>query len=379
MLQIAQTARTAGHEVKTFSKRWKRNPVINDHQYIGTVGENLLHRIAAPLTAADGSFSIFATANLIRELKSFSPDVIHLHNLHGWYLNYGMLFQYIRENKIRVIWTLHDCWSFTGHCPHFTMAGCEKWKTGCHHCPQLWVYPETLFDRTAAMWQKKREWFSGIENMTIVTPSHWLAELVKQSFLQEYPVRVIQNGIDPDIFHPIQGNFRGRYSIPDAVHIVLGVASPWGRRKGLDVFVELAKRLDENYKIVLVGTDKQIDRQLPKNILAIHRTDNQQELAEIYTAADVFVNPTREDNFPTVNLESLACGTPVITFATGGSPECVDNSCGVVVGKDDIAALEQQLRWICAAKPFAEECCIQWAENFHRNRRFEEYIRLYEE
>lgn len=379
MLQIAQTAQTAGHEVKTFSKRWKRNPDISDHQYIGTVGENLLHRIVAPLTAADGSFSVFATANLIRQLKAFSPDVIHLHNLHGWYLNYGMLFQYIRDNKIRVVWTLHDCWTFTGQCPHFTMAGCEKWKTGCHHCPQLRVYPETLVDRTAVMWKKKREWFTGIENMTIITPSHWLAELVKESFLQEYPVQVIHNGIDPDIFHPIPGNFRERYGIPNAVHIVLGVAFPWGTRKGLDVFVELAKHLDENYKIVLVGTDKRIDRQLPKNILSIHRTENQQELAEIYTAADVFVNPTREDTFPTVNLESLACGTPVITFSTGGSPECIDDSCGVVVEKDDIAALERQIRWVCTARPFTEECCIQWTENFQRHRRFEEYIRLYEE
>ena len=378
MLQIARTARAAGHEAKTFSKKWKQNPVIDGHHYIGTIGENLLHRLAAPLVSADGVFSLLATAKLICELKSFAPDVIHLHNLHGWYLNYGMLFRYIKEKDIRVVWTLHDCWAFTGQCPHFEMAGCEKWKTGCHYCPQYREYPETVFDRTHVMWRKKREWFTGVKGMTIVTPSWWLADLVRRSFLQEYPVRVIHNGIDLEIFRPTPGNFKEKHGIPENVHIVLGVASVWGCRKGLDVFIELAKCLDENYRIVLVGTDRQVDKQLPSNVISIHRTYDQQELAEIYTVADVFVNPTREETLGLVNIEALACGTPVITFNTGGSPECIDDTCGCVVNKEDIAALEQKLRWVCAEKPFALESCIQRAKSFNMRHRFEEYIKLYE-
>lgn len=377
MLQIAQNARIAGHEVITYSKYWKKNPIIKDHHYIGSAGENLLNRIVGPIVE-DGCTSILATTRLIRKLDAFSPEVIHLHNLHGWYLNYGMLFHYIKKNKIRVIWTLHDCWPFTGQCPHFDMVSCDKWKAGCHHCPQFREYPAAVFDRTDVMWKKKRGWFTGVEDMTIVTPSFWLAALVKQSFLQEYPVRVIHNGIDLDVFRPTSSSFKERYGISEGVHIVLGVASAWGRRKGLDVFIELAKVLDDSYKIVLVGTDKQIDKQLPEGILSIHCTYNQQELAEIYTVADVFVNPTREDNFPTVNLEAIACGTPVVTFNTGGSPECIDDTCGCVVKKDDIGALVQKIQWICTEKPFSEKSCIRRAENFHKKHRFEEYVKLYE-
>lgn len=378
MLQIAQTAREKGHIVKTFSKTWKSNPYINDsHIYIGTYVGNVAHRILAPFTAREGSYSFFSTRKLINELHSYRPDVLHLHNLHGWYLNYKILFRYIKQNNIRVIWTLHDCWAFTGQCPHFTVAQCDKWKTGCYHCSQYRAYPETYVDRTRQMWKLKKEWFTGVPNMTIVTPSQWLADLVKESFLKEYPVKVIHNGIDLDIFKPTPSNFRMKYHCENKF-VLLGVAFGWGKRKGLDVFIDLAKRLGSRFQIVLVGTDEKVDQQLPENIISIHRTSNQKELAEIYTSADLFVNPTREENYPTVNMEAIACGTPVLTFRTGGSPEIVDELTGCVVDCDDVDAVEQKIILICENKSYSAEKCVVRALEFDKNERFEEYIKLYE-
>lgn len=214
--------------------------------------------------------------------------------------------------------------------------------------------------------------------MTIVTPSEWLASLVKESYLKYYPVKVINNGIDLNVFKPTESDFRKKYALENK-YIVLGVAFGWGRRKGLDVFVELARRLDkEKYKVVLVGTDDNVDKLLPENIISIHRTQNQTELAEIYTAADVFANPTREENYPTVNMESVACGTPVVTFNTGGSPEMLDETCGAAVAKDDNDAMYNEIIRICEAKPYSLEACIKKAKGFDKNEKFGEYIRLYE-
>ena len=256
------------------------------------------------------------------------------------------------------------------------MAKCDKWKTGCYSGPRYRLYPYTFVDRTKQMWKLKKSWFGGVEDMTIVTPSRWLADLVKQSFLNGYDVRVINNGIDLDIFKPTAGNFREKYTLQDK-KIVLGVASGWGYRKGLDVFIELSKRLPEDYKIVLVGTDDSVDKKLPPEILSIHRTCDQQELAQIYTAADVFVNPTREENFPTVNIESLACGTPVLTYRTGGSPECIDASCGIVVDRNDEEALYHAILQIAEKKPFSPEACRQRALQFSEKEKYNEYVQLY--
>ena len=380
MLQIASKARESGHFVKTFSKTWKNNEKVNtDHTYIGTYLNNICHRILSPITAKDELFSYNSTKTLIRQLKLFSPDIIHLHNLHGWYLNLPLLFNYIKEYNIHVVWTLHDCWSFTGQCPHFVIADCNRWKTGCHHCPIYREYPATLYDRTKTMYKLKKEWFTGVKNLTIVTPSQWLASLVKQSYLNDYPVKVIHNGIDLTVFTPSPSDFRAKHKLENKF-IVLGVAFGWGRRKGLDVFIELSKRLDkEKYQIVLVGTDSNVDKQLPKNIISIHRTQNQTELAELYTAADVFANPTREEVLGVVNIETLACGTPVITFNTGGSPEIIDENTGAVVDCDDIDAMEKEIIRICETRPYTKAACLEKAREFDMHKRFDEYIDLYKE
>ena len=228
------------------------------------------------------------------------------------------------------------------------------------------------------MWEHKKKWFTGIQNLTIVTPSRWLAEQVKQSFLKDYPVKVINNGIDLNLFTRTESEFRIRYGCTNK-KIVLGVAFGWGKSKGLDVFCALSKRLPEDYQIVLVGTDDKLDAQLPGNVISIHRTQNQCELAEVYSAADVFINPTRGDTFPTVNIESLACGTPVVTFAVGGSPEILDESCGVVVPRDDVDALESAIRYVCEKNPFTQDACIARAKRFDKQDRFQDYIDLYEQ
>ena len=316
-----------------------------------------------------------ATRRMIRELERIQPDIVHLHNIHGHDCDLDMLFSWFRLNKTKLIWTFHDCWGFTAYCPHFTMAKCGKWKTGCEHCVQHRRY-SWLFDRSRELFERKKELFSGLD-LTIVTPSQWLADLVKQSFLKEYPVHVIHNGIDLDVFKPASSSFQVKHGLENK-KILLGVSFGWDERKGLDVFLELSKRLPEDYQIILVGTDANVDKLLPENIISIHRTQNQQELAEIYSAADLFVNPTREENYPTVNMEALACGTPVLTFRTGGSPEMVDDSCGSVVEYGDVDALEKEIVRICVDEPYSEENCLEKARDFKQNERFKEYLKLYE-
>lgn len=338
--------------------------------------ENLCNALVSRVTGFHNVLSIFGTLSLIKKIDAFKPDIIHLHNLHLWTICLPLLFHYIKKQQIKTIWTLHDCWSFTGQCPHFTMAKCDKWKTGCHDCPQIHVYPSSMVDRTRTMWKLKRKWFTGVEDMTIVTPSEWLAGLVRQSYLKEYPVKVIHNGIDLNVFHPVESDFRQKHHLEDK-YILLGVAFGWGKRKGLDVFIELSKRLDERFQIVLVGTNDEIDKQLPANIISVHKTNNQKELAEIYSAADLFVNPTREENYPTVNMESIACGTPVLTFNTGGSPEIPDDKTGYVVDVDDIDEMEKQIIRICTAKIFSTDDCLKRAKAFDAVKKFQEYIGLY--
>lgn len=351
---------------------------VNNRLFTGTILDRNLHLLLSYTTGFNGCFSYFHTLRLIRKLKEIHPDVIHLHNLHNGFINLPVLFRYIKETNVPVVWTLHDCWAFTGQCPHFTMAKCEKWKTGCHDCTSYREYPASRVDRTKTMWELKNKWFTGVDNLTIVTPSKWLADLVIQSFLKEYPVRIINNGVDLSVFKPTASNFRDRYGIKENEIMLLGVAFDWSEKKGLDVFLELSKRLDSSkYRIVLVGTNDATDKQLNSNIISIHRTQNQQELAEIYTAADLFVNPTREEVLGLVNIEANACGTPVITFRTGGSPECINDFSGVVVECDDIDAMEREIIFISQKRPFEAKACMDRAKQFDKEKRFVEYLELY--
>lgn len=337
-------------------------------------GELKIQALKSRIFGNWGFNSAAATRRMIAMLEELQPDIVHLHNLHGHNCDLDMLFSYFKEKKTRLFWTFHDCWAFTGYCMHYDMIGCDRWKTGCRDCPQKKEYSWFL-DRSSDLYEKKKALFTGLD-LTIITPSNWLAEQVRQSFLKDYPVRVIHNGIDLEIFRPRESDFRAKHGLENK-KIVLGVAFGWGPRKGLDVFIELAKRLDERYKIVLVGTDEKTDTLLSENILSIHRTQNQIELAEIYTAADVFVNPTREENYPTVNMEAIACGTPVITFCTGGSPEILDEKTGIVVEKNDVDALQKAIETMCEENSLLESDCLRQAEDFDQRICFQNYISLY--
>ena len=348
------------------------------HAYykIGTFKKRKFNVLLDRVTGKQNGYAVRETKKLISEIRRFSPDIVHLHNIHGSFINLRLLFNYIKSSGVKVVWTLHDCWSFTGHCTHFDMVGCDKWKTGCYSCPQYKTYPKSIFDNSKSGYKTKKNLFSDIKDMYIVTPSAWLGSLAKQSFLGSYDVRVINNGINLDIFKPTESDFRQKYGTENK-KIVLGVAFGWGYAKGLDVFVELSKRLTDEYAVVLVGTDDNIDESLPQNIISIHRTQNQKELAGIYTAADVLVNPTRQENFPTVNMEALACGTPVVTFKTGGSPEIIDETCGSVIEKDDIDGVVREVARVCHEDCYSLDNCIKRASKYDEKKLFAEYIDLY--
>ncbi len=352
---------------------------IADTYEISTWFDCHIHNRVVKYTHKIGFYSKWRTLKFIRFLKKYKPDIIHLHNLHGSYVNIETLFKYIKKSKVPVVWTLHDCWSFTGYCPYFTLSGCENWRTGCSGCQS---YPRNkfgLFDNSNYLWKKKKSWFSGIDNMTLVAPSIWLSGLVGQSYLKDYPIKVINNGIDLSVFKPEASDFRKKYGCEDK-YVVLGVAFSWGQRKGLDVFIELSRRLDkEKYQIVLVGTNERVDKMLPDNIISVHKTNNQQELAQLYSMADLFVNPTREEVFGLVNVEANACGTPVLTFNTGGSPECINEFSGSVVECEDVDAMEKEIIRICKMNPYSQKDCIERAKQFDINNSFVNYFELYKQ
>ena len=337
----------------------------------------LEHALETRLFDNHGLASRCATKKLIRQIKEIKPDIIHLHNIHGYYLNYGILFKYLASLDTPVVWTLHDCWTMTGHCAHFVTAGCDKWKTGCFDCPLKKGYPASwCIDRSRRNWEEKKGCFTSVKKMTVVPVSHWLEGIVKESYLSKYPIKVIQNGIDLNVFHPQDDSAKdsGRFTI-------LGVANVWNNGKGLAEFIELSK--NPEYQVILVGGKEEQMKDLPKEIKHIERTTNQLELAKLYAEADVLVNPTYADTFPTVNIEALACGTPVVTYETGGSPEILDENTGIVVHCGDVKALEaavEKLRQESDEERKARrKACAARAESlFDKTERFEEYIRLYD-
>lgn len=354
---LAQELEARGNEVKIAYGRDDYVP----NQYrkyavkIGTDIDRKMHALRTRLLDEHGFGSKRATENFLVWVEKYKPDVLWLHNIHGYYINVEMLFGWIKRHpEIQVKWTLHDCWAFTGHCSYFTMVKCEQWKDHCLYCPQLRRYPKCyLKGNVSRNFDRKKMAFTGVNKMTLIVPSKWLADLVKQSFLREYPTEVHYNTIDKNVFKPTPSDFRGKYGLQDKF-VVLGVASVWDERKGLDDFIKLSEMLDEQkYSIVVVGLSKEQLSAQKKSIIGIGRTESAKELAGIYTAADVFVNPTYEDNYPTVNLEAKACGTSVITYNTGGSPESVplDN----VIERGEIQLLCRRIVCICE-KGTASEC-----------------------
>lgn len=289
---------------------------------IGSHTDHLLHAGVSRIADCQGRLSRTATRQFLKIAESYAPDVIWMHNLHGYYLNYEELFKWLkRKPEIKKYWTLHDCWAFTGHCAYFTYAKCEKWRRGCGNCPQKRAYPASLWiDRSRENLIAKRAAFQHVENMTIITPSRWLAELTKCSILGEYSVKVVNNEVDRRCFYPRHNDLREKWGVTGK-KVVLGVAVGWEETKGLPDILQLRGILDDGYVIVLVGATEKQRRTFPKGVIGLASVASQDELAEIYSTADVLINPTHQDNYPTVNLEARACGTPVVTYDVGGSPE----------------------------------------------------------
>lgn len=340
---LAALLETGGATVRI---AYGRDPVLPEAKEqavrIGTPTDVNRHGLRARLSDGCGRGSKRATQAFIEWVKEYDPDVIHLNNLHGYYINVEILFDYLRTCGKRILWTLHDCWAFTGHAANCEAADCEKWQTGCGRCPNRAQYPRSFVDRSKGNWKRKKEWFTGIPGMTIITPSAWLAGLVRRSFLKEYPVAVIPNGVDVGVFRPTESDLRETLGLGDA-KVALGVAARWNRHKGLADMLRLREMLDGGWKIVLVGLSDRQMQDLPDGVIGLKRTESVRDLAALYTLADVFVNPTYEDNYPTTNIEAIACGTPVVTYRTGGSPESAE-AYGCAVEKGNITALAAAVR-----------------------------------
>ena len=360
----------------------KRNESQLKAIQVGSNFDMYIHAIESRLFDNHGFSSKYATLKFIEKVKEINPDIIHLHNAHGYYINIEVLFNYIRERNIQLVWTLHDCWPLTGHCSFFDMANCEKWKKQCHNCPNTHKYPASLFfDFSTRNYELKKALFSNLKNVTIVTPSVWLSKIVKQSFLSNYLVEVINNGIDLNAFKPMDTLVvEQKYSLKNK-KVILGVASVWDKRKGLADFIELSKLISSEKLIILVGLNKSQQKNLPSNIIGIARTENLNELATLYSFASVFVNPTYVDNFPTTNLEALACGTPVITYNTGGSPESVSEDTGFIVEKGDINTLLERINQILSVdkKKYSLICRERAEQLYDKNQKFLEYIHIYKQ
>lgn len=338
------------------------------------------HVLKTRLTDRHGFGSEAATRRLLARIIALDPDIIHLHNIHGYYLHVGLLFNYLKSSGTPVVWTLHDCWPFTGHCAIFEGADCYRWRDICYECPLTQVYPASWWtDRSILNFSEKKELFTGLPQLCLVTPSHWLERHLRVSFLSDYQVEVIPNGVDLDIFRPGESHqVREKYGLGDR-KIILGVASTWKKRRALGDFVELSRMVGTKATILLVGADLPWKSLRGSGILTLPRTESREELAELYTAADVFVNPTYADNFPTVNIEALACGTPVVTYRTGGCAEIVDRYTGVVVERGDIAELGRAVEKILETgkEPWSRACRQRAETHFDREQSAEAYIRLY--
>ena len=347
---------------------------VNGDYHIGTEPQRYLHALSTRLFDNHGLCSASATRGLIKFIKNYEPDIIHLHNIHGYYLNYPMLFEFMTAQNIPAVWTMHDCWAVTGHCAHFDYIGCDKWKTGCYKCVQKNEYPASFTDRSERNYKLKKKYFTMPANLTVVTPSDWLAKIIKQSYLNKYPVYTIPNGIRTEVFRPVTSDIRHRYSISEDKKVILGVCNVWSFKKGFYDFIKLAGILPDEYIVVMIGLgEKQIMQLKGTNIIALPSTDNMNDLVKWYSTADYFVNPTYEDTFPTVNLEALACGTPVITYKTGGSTECLAEECSATVLKGSI----KEMADVIIRNKFDKNKCVLQSQKYDYKKCFSSYNELY--
>lgn len=390
--ELAQLFEEHGHECRIAYGRMDEVPdaYLKYAVRIGSDMDVKLHGIQSMLLDHHGAGSAKATRRFLRWAEEYDPDMVWMHNIHGYYLNIKLLFEWLKSRpRMKVFWTLHDCWSFTGHCAHFDYVGCDRWKNGCHDCPQKKEYPKSLFlDRSKRNWEEKKALFTSLksqvseglpdsrrrEQLQLFTPSEWLAQVVRQSYMGVYPVQAMPNGIDVEVFHPVGSDLRDQYGLQEK-KIALGAATTWYERKGYGVFLELAKLLDESWRIVLIGVNEQQKKELPDNVLGIPRTNSTEELAKWYTAADVFLNPSFEETMGLTTVEALACGTPAIVFNRTALPEVLDDSCGIVL--EDCTA--ERIAKVIDQCAFDGEACIRRAQKYDKRKRYQMLLRFCEQ
>ena len=337
-----------------------------------------IHFIETRLLDRHGLSSRLATKRLIKKVKEINPDIIHLHNIHGYYLNYPILCDYLISSGKPVVWTMHDCWALTGHCAYFDTANCERWKSGCFQCPLKSIYPKSIFaDRSQKNYTQKTQWFTALDNLTIVAVSGWLNDIVKQSILKEKRLELIHNGIDIKRFHPVE-NVDNHYHF-QGKKVLLGVVASWTVEKGFYDFISLSKHISDEYCIVMVGVNDSMKKKLPHNIIGINKTENLETLSQLYSRALVLLTLSHNDTFPTTNLEALACGTPVITYPTGGSPEAVDDKTGFVVEAGDFDKVIEAIKIIDTNGKayYSQNCRTRALEYFDKDKQLAKYIELY--
>ncbi len=351
---------------------------------IGTEKDVYMHAFISRLFDNAGLMSTIATKDFIKKIEDLKPDIIQLHNIHGYYLNYEILFSWLRKSHIPVVWTLHDCWPFTGHCPFFTYAQCDKWISGCHDCSRLKVYPKSLFwDGTQRNYTRKKKAFVGLENLTIVAVSKWMESVAQSSFLKDYPIVQIYNGVDTDIFSP-----QGSQSDMDmrkvlgvkSKYMLLGVCADWDKHKekGLDDIIQLSYMISDEYTVVLVGMTKGQIKSLPDHIIGVERIESQRELAKFYSAADVVLNLSYEESMGMTTVEGLSCGTPSIVYNSTASPELIDPTTGYLFERGDLGGISANLSDICTnASSMLSSCRDRVLQNFDMNNRFQDYLTLY--
>ncbi len=357
------------------------NPSVSELIKIGNQPDQILHLAKSRIIDRHGFGSAKATESFVRQIIDIDPDIIHLHNIHGYYLNVKVLFEFLKGRRRPVVWTFHDCWPFTGHCSYFDAVNCYKWQSGCYACPNTRGYPASWFiDNSLINYKEKRDLFTGLDYMVLVSPSRWLANHLSNSFLSGYEIRVIHNGVDLNEFKAVETEkVRSKYKLPKIY--ILGVANIWDERKGLTDFIRLRNLLDHEIGIVLVGLSPGQIKSLPLGIIGLGRTENTGELAALYSGAEVFVNPTYADNFPSVNIEALACGVPVVTYDTGGSPESIDGKTGFAVAKSDVSKMAAAVNMILQTGKvtYSDECRTRAEDTFDEGKRYLQYIGLYNE
>lgn len=376
---IAELLEKQGHDCKI---AYGRENVPEKYQkYSVKVGKRIniyVHALKARLFDSAGFSSKRATQKLIKRIIKYDPDIIHLHNLHGYYIHVGLLFDFLKKYNKPIFWSFYDCWSFTGHCSHFDFNQCAQWKMGCEVCAYKYEYPKSLFSRAKYNYKKKKQLFSHLPKLQLIVPSHWMKSMVRQSYMRDYSIQVLPNGIDLNVFGAIDTTFRLDNRVTDKF-VILGVSSFWNKMKGLEFFNRLANDLDKKkFQIVLVG--KAEDGSLSDKILHIPATNNIKELCALYTAADVFVNPTLQETQGLTTVEAFACGTPAIVFNSGGAAECVDETCGLVVDRGDYQSLLNGIiRMQLGEVSFDKQECIRVAKKYDAQKLYQNFIKLYED